>query len=125
MKRRIGSRICLWLTVACVLSAGSQLQWVSAAEPEYTLEEITAQLKEWQAKIVTLRLQMREEGDPHSKMATDGALVGGQRVGFFDWVWTDTGAIRSHRWGTYDGPTRLRALRVDGGRRSWASTFRH
>jgi hypothetical protein len=123
--RRLRSALCgcVGLAVAAALALVTAPCAAQAAEPEYTLETITGALKEWQSQIVTLRLQMREEADPHSNLAKEAKLEGVERVEFFDWTWTDTGAGRSHNWVTYDGKVQMRNLAA-GGPRSWSCTYR-
>jgi hypothetical protein len=95
-----------------------------AEEAQYTLEEVAARLRAWEARIDTLRVHARTQIDPQAKMAVEAGLGGIKRVGYDDWIWTKSGRMRHHHWVTYDGrPTTMRSLSADSPGGSWTASF--
>lgn len=100
--------------------------WLSADDhPEYTLEEITDRLTEWQNKIVSVHVQAKQTWDPQSKLAHDSNVAGVERISYLDWLWTDADALRRASWTTFDGTVKMRSLYVMGTRHDWTALYHY
>lgn len=106
---------------AFLLMSGNQP--AGADEPDYTIEEITTRLKEWESKIQTLRVHTKTVCDPYAKMAVTAGLTGVKRIAYNDWIWTKAGPYRHHRWVTYNGRPWMRSLDACDAVRAWRASY--